>query len=263
MTYQNQGVAKVGVVKHHHSIIYTRIPAPLPTSSELPQRRPDGAPEEGMLPNSVRVAPRSQALALDPLARLNYGNPLAFDYGVRVETFGRVHDNSVQDFIFQFRYVWRNRQTTAESQSLRVSASPGPAHSTPPVSDQPAAESVNAPPLATSTAPAALGRGPPAQVAAGPGTSEVSHARSDSGIAGVAFQGPIGVEVVVDAIDKFKRSAATQELPAPPELTIDGLQTMAQNHEVRQQYFDAYKALWRQTLQARAPGNQHNSRAGS
>jgi hypothetical protein len=227
-------------VKRHHAIIYTRRPAPQVTTAELPQRMPDGTPEDGMLPNSIRVTPRHHSLALDPMARINFGNPITFDYGVRVELFGRVHENSMQDFIFQFRHVWTHRQNTSEHQAPHGSIDPGTSH--------PPLPAPVASPTTRLTVPVPLSQNPATQVAAGPSTSAASRARNDSG---VSFPGPIDVQVIINAIETFRHNAEQQDMPPPPDVTSDGLQTMAQNHEVRLQYFDAYKALWNRARQAK------------
>lgn len=233
MTYEGHGVGKAGIKKHHHTIIYTRKQPPSPTAPEMPQRKSDGSPEDGMQTNPIRVVPREKGIALDPMARLNYGNPITFDYGVKVEFFGRVHASSMQDFLYQFLLVLRNHQHTAGYPTLS-SISPR-------VSRLPSLTPVVSPTRSQIAATPAV---------PGPSTLAASHSRHDSGV-GIGFEGPVTVEEVINVLNILRVSAEHQGMPLPPNLTDDGLRTMAQNHTVRKRYLDAYKAIWNLAQHAR------------
>lgn len=101
VTYGRQGVAKRGVKKVEHGIIYTGKVAPQPSSAELPARG-----ETGMQPVPIRVDADEKSERLDPLSRVNYGRVYTVEHNVKVATFGMVHASSMDHLKNQFRDVW-------------------------------------------------------------------------------------------------------------------------------------------------------------
>lgn len=128
-TYNSQGVAATGVIKSHHTIIYTGKP-PKPTDEEKPQRLPSGQTESGMLSTALRVVPYDRGKALDPMARLDYGDRYQFDQGVpNIRLFGRVHDKHLAALFLQYNQVWNSIQRLAQGAVAPSSALPTEASS--------------------------------------------------------------------------------------------------------------------------------------
>lgn len=99
-------MAAIGVIKSHHAIIYTGEKPEL-TAAERPRRMNNGQPESGVLPQAIRVETFDRGTALDPMARLDYGDRYVFDYGVpNIRVWGRVHDNYQAAFFVQYTQVW-------------------------------------------------------------------------------------------------------------------------------------------------------------
>ena len=104
MTYHNQGVAKRGVNKSDHGIIYTGRHAPEPTASERPRRG-----EAPMLPNAVRVNPDSMQSKLSPMARINYSKVYDIEHNAKVRSLGMVDPTSMEALMENFMRVWLGR----------------------------------------------------------------------------------------------------------------------------------------------------------
>lgn len=105
-TYNGRGVSAPGVIKSHHSIIYTS-PCPRPTEGELPGRTTGGQLENGMQPSAIRIVQFDRGTALDPMSRLDYADRYEFDWGVpNITLFGRVHDESHAALFLQYNAVW-------------------------------------------------------------------------------------------------------------------------------------------------------------
>lgn len=112
-TNNSQGVAAPGVIKSHHAVIYTGTP-PTIDAAERPQRMSNGHLENGMQPQAIRVMPYDKTKALDPMARLDYGDRYIFDHGVpNIRVWGRVHENSLPSLFVQFSAVWQNIHSAA------------------------------------------------------------------------------------------------------------------------------------------------------
>jgi hypothetical protein len=95
-TYAHRGVAKGGVKKHEHSIIYTGRNTPKPEKYEKPGRN-----EFGMLP-SIRVTTPSRINILEPMSRVCYSKVYTFEHNLKVEEFGKVHDEFIHKFVENF-----------------------------------------------------------------------------------------------------------------------------------------------------------------
>jgi hypothetical protein len=100
-TYGGLGVAKRGVVKADHGIVYSSRVAPSPTLNERPRRG-----ESGMRPVPIRVERDSISSALDPMSRLNLGGLTLVQHNVKVQSFGKVSGTSIKDLRQQFENVW-------------------------------------------------------------------------------------------------------------------------------------------------------------
>jgi len=117
-TYGGQGVAKPGVMRSDHCIIYSSTVAPRPTQDELPRRG-----ESGMQPTPIHVSMNSPAERLDPMSRINLAVPTQFDHNNSFRDFGRVSEQSAHDLQRQFRNVWGNRPLLV---TPRPAEPPGP-----------------------------------------------------------------------------------------------------------------------------------------
>lgn len=74
----------------------------------------NGLPENGVLPQPIRVVPYDRGTALDPLARLDYGDLYLFEAGVpNIRIWGRVHADSHAPLFVQFNQVWGSIQRAA------------------------------------------------------------------------------------------------------------------------------------------------------
>ncbi|KAF2159585.1 hypothetical protein M409DRAFT_29904 [Zasmidium cellare ATCC 36951] len=113
-SYGGQGVAKAGVKKSDHAIIYTGRDAPSPTREELP-----GFAEQPMRAVPIRVVPDDKSDGLNPLTRLNLAHVSTIQHNLKVATFGKVHPESLEPLLAQFRRVWMD---SVSGQSSRATA---------------------------------------------------------------------------------------------------------------------------------------------
>ncbi|KAI7154078.1 hypothetical protein KC349_g7917 [Hortaea werneckii] len=102
VTYGGKGVAKTGVNKHEHCIVYTGTYVPTPLREELPSRG-----ELPMQPTPIRVNPDNMTEKLDPTSRIDLGRVSTVQYNVKVKAFGIVHWAYMQALHSQFCAVWR------------------------------------------------------------------------------------------------------------------------------------------------------------
>lgn len=101
-TYGGRGVAKKGVVKSDHVIVYSGKAIPRPHQDELPPRGQQG----GMRPVPIQVESDEPADALDPMSRLNLAGVTLVQHNIKVQNFGKVCDGSVDSLRKQFENVW-------------------------------------------------------------------------------------------------------------------------------------------------------------
>ncbi|KAL1386014.1 hypothetical protein HDK64DRAFT_256065 [Phyllosticta capitalensis] len=100
-TYQSQGVAKRGIVKSEHSIIFSDRTAPLPK----PREHPVGM-EIGMR-DPIRVrATHPEERNMDPLSRINYAKPYTVEHYVKSYDFGQVDPAYEHVLQNNFAAVW-------------------------------------------------------------------------------------------------------------------------------------------------------------
>jgi hypothetical protein len=100
-TYGGQGVAKRGVKKSEHAIIYTGRTQPRVRTDEAPRRE-----ETGMQSIPIRVDPDNPTDQLDPMSRIHFGGITTIQHNIRVKPFGIVNSASMDDLQYQFRKVW-------------------------------------------------------------------------------------------------------------------------------------------------------------
>jgi hypothetical protein len=113
-TYQNRGVAKPGIVKWHHAIIYTGRNAPACTSNEKPR-----GDDDEMLEPPIRVRPSSRGDKLLEMSRINFGKMHTVEHNVKVLEFGRVHESHRRQLVDHWRYVLAldvNRRQTEQDE---------------------------------------------------------------------------------------------------------------------------------------------------
>lgn len=125
LTYSGQGVAKRGVKKSDHAIIYTGRIAPEPVQTERPQRG-----EAGMRPGSIRVDPDEPHIRLDPMSRICFGKVYTIEHNVKVQSIGMVNRAYMQSLLYNFRDVWVNTAGPGLAQSQASPAAAGPSRST-------------------------------------------------------------------------------------------------------------------------------------
>ena len=105
-TYNGQGVAASGVIKSHHTMIYTGT-KPEPQPNELPRRYSSGQIETGMQPQAIRIIQYDRATGLDKMARLDYCARHELEYGMpNLRLFGTVHRDSLAALYTQWNLVW-------------------------------------------------------------------------------------------------------------------------------------------------------------
>lgn len=103
-TYSGRGVAKRGVVKSDHAIIYTGRTVPQARSDERPSRE-----ETGMRPESIRVDPDNQTDRLDPMSRIDFGGVHQVQHNIKTKSLGIVSRQSVNALQSQFANVWHDQ----------------------------------------------------------------------------------------------------------------------------------------------------------
>ncbi|KAK5146958.1 hypothetical protein LTR32_001528 [Rachicladosporium monterosium] len=101
LTYGGMGVAKPGVVKSEHAIIYSGH-QPLAT-------RPEELPRRGELPmqaQPIRLVLDERPKRLDPMSRINCARVHTIEHNVKVKPLGMVHPASLEALTTQFFAVW-------------------------------------------------------------------------------------------------------------------------------------------------------------
>jgi len=96
-TYNNQGVAKSGVAKSEHAIVYIGKQAPLPTKQELRKA--------GLLRQAIRVDPDAKDIGLDEMSRIALAEPHLIQHNLKVKSIGKVNRDFITHLINQYRTV--------------------------------------------------------------------------------------------------------------------------------------------------------------
>lgn len=119
-TYGGQGVAKVGVKKSDHAIIFTgRPPAPEPLPGERARRN-----EEPMQAVPIRVDTNDRTETLDSMSRVNFAKVYTIEHNVKVLDFGYVNQHSLPALESQFHTVWFAQ--SSRRQESRLAREPQP-----------------------------------------------------------------------------------------------------------------------------------------
>jgi len=127
-TNNGEGVAAPGVIKFHHTIIFTG-EEPQPRQDERPKRTSTGQVENPMQAQAIKVEAFDRGKALDPMSRLDYGSRYVFDHGVpNIALFGRVHPDYIANLYAQYNHVWKSiagtqRPSYAATQQMSSRAS--------------------------------------------------------------------------------------------------------------------------------------------
>lgn len=118
-TYGSQGVAKRGVQKSDHAIVYSgrAPPADIPRADEMPSRQEQG---KGMRPQRIRVDMADRTDALDPMSRLNFGKVYTIEHNVKVRDVGMVNTNSMSDLFSVFWLVQMEHAQRQGPQGMRL-----------------------------------------------------------------------------------------------------------------------------------------------
>ncbi|KAK1816839.1 hypothetical protein LTR12_008781 [Friedmanniomyces endolithicus] len=101
LTYGGMGVAKPGVVKSEHAIIFSGRQPLMP--------RPEERPTRGELPmqsQPIRLVPDKKTERLDPMSRINCARVHTIEHNVKVKPLGMVHPASLEALTTQFFAVW-------------------------------------------------------------------------------------------------------------------------------------------------------------
>lgn len=101
LSYQNQGVAKLGIKKSEHAIAFTGGVAPGPTPAELPKRG-----EEPMRTGSIRIQVDDPAENLSKMSRIHFGKVYTVVHTLKAKALGRVHQDFQSLLFTQFQAVW-------------------------------------------------------------------------------------------------------------------------------------------------------------
>lgn len=116
MTYNGQGVAKRGLTKSDHAIIFTGKEPPALDASEAPARG-----EIGMRQGAIRVDCDMPGAKLDRMSRIDFGKPHTIHHNLKTKSFGKVNRDSMANLLYQFQAVWA---IGLDSQTLQPSSAP-------------------------------------------------------------------------------------------------------------------------------------------
>ncbi|TKA75900.1 hypothetical protein B0A55_07211 [Friedmanniomyces simplex] len=116
VTYGEKGVAKMGINKSEHAIIYTGRQPPEPRADELPNRT-----ELGMRSRPIRLVPDQPTDKLDSMSRIDFGKAHTIQHNIKVKPLGMVHPSSMDALTSQFFAVWLKPSTILPRQALSPS----------------------------------------------------------------------------------------------------------------------------------------------
>ncbi|KAF7185525.1 hypothetical protein HII31_13149 [Pseudocercospora fuligena] len=101
-TYNGQGVAKHGVVKAEHGIIYTGKTIPVVSDKEHPK-----IGEAPMQQHAIQVTPDDRTQLLQPRSRVVYSKPYVIEENQKVKSFGMLAESDIGPLQDQFREAMR------------------------------------------------------------------------------------------------------------------------------------------------------------
>jgi hypothetical protein len=125
-TYTGRGVAKPGVNKSEHVIIFTGKSPPLPKAQELPAQG-----QMGMRNIAIQVDPDTPDETLDPMSRLDLGGVTKVEHNIKVKPLGKVNKRFLDALQAQYANV-QNPQasvgasTTPAQYTLHPNTQPPP-----------------------------------------------------------------------------------------------------------------------------------------
>lgn len=117
-TYNGQGVAKAGVIKEEHSVVYT---------SSSPPASPDWEDPYGQMLEPIRVVAKNPAESkMDYMSRLNYAKPYTVEHNVKSLDFGDVPRDWLPTLLQNFASALQlgQAQHLGSSPSYTYSSSP-------------------------------------------------------------------------------------------------------------------------------------------
>lgn len=100
-TYSGRGVAKPGIKKSDHCIVYSGPTPPLPRPDEAPSKG-----ETGLQVWPIRVDAVRRGDKLDQMCRLNFGKTYTVEHNIKVRSFGMVNPAFQKQLLLQFRASW-------------------------------------------------------------------------------------------------------------------------------------------------------------
>ena len=117
-TYRQQGVARRGIRKSEHAIVYSGKKAPDPLESETPNRD-----EDGLLPQAIRVDLDQNDEKLDAESRIDFGKLYTIEHKAKVRSLGKVNRDSEHALVYQFEIVWARTMRANATASVTPSSS--------------------------------------------------------------------------------------------------------------------------------------------
>jgi hypothetical protein len=120
-SYGGQGVARPGVNKSQHVIVFSR--GSVPPSAAINER--PGRGERGMHPVPVRVDADSQVEHLDVMSRINLAGATTVGYDIKVRSVGVVNARSMRSLLDQFAVVWGSQPLPVPSSVVLPGATSG------------------------------------------------------------------------------------------------------------------------------------------
>lgn len=126
-SYHRQGVAKPGIIKHEHGIIFSGKNPPEPRENELPLRG-----EQGMRSRAIRIIADDPTDTLDIMSRIDYAKISSVQYNIKCKPLGQVHQKSIEALQSQFANCWTNTTTAIEPPTAGPSRGGRPSTGAPP-----------------------------------------------------------------------------------------------------------------------------------
>ena len=121
-------MAKKGVRKCEHAIIFTGKNAPSPHAKERPTRE-----ERGLLPQPIRIDSDDPDQKLDATSRIDFGKVYTIEHNVKVCSMGKVNRLSEGPLLLQLKVVWAstiglapNREQTEKGATTTATESQSP-----------------------------------------------------------------------------------------------------------------------------------------
>lgn len=230
-TYNGEGVAQPGVIKAHHSPIYTS------RSHIRNEELPTPARSDRMQPHSIRVSQYDLFQALDPMARIDYTDVYELDNDFpSVKLFGKVHPDSWSFFFTQYRNVWLSIRGSAYGPS----GSALPERSPPTIADTTETGTIRAAPRSGTSTKTVVRAGPPA----------TGNNTADNYL--LPNSGPITEAQMMNILHNHHMYAKKHGFTMGKTLDIHQVRRLAADPQVRASYLDGLKVRWKEEAVRRA-----------